>query len=604
MLGSMVTEDGVSFGVWAPKAARVEVEIETGDGVVHHPLEQDEKGVHRGVVAGIGAGARYRFRLDGGGAFPDPRSRFQPEGVHGPAEVVDPRAFVWTDQQWPGITRDGQVIYELHVGTYTAEGTYEALREQLPELADLGVTAIELLPVAEFPGRWNWGYDGVDWFAPSRAYGAPDDLRRLIDAAHGLGLAVLLDVVYNHFGPDGNYLRAMSDDYFTARHMTAWGEGINYDGENSSFARDLVLDNVRHWIDEYHFDGLRLDATDAIVDDSPVHILREIGVAARDATKRDVVIIAEDARNEVRIVRRIDQGGYGLDAVWADDFHHALRVYLTNARENYYAMYDGSLADIAIAINEGFIYQGQVASTTGEPRGTAVTVEPASAFIFCIQNHDQIGNRPFGDRIHHDIEGGRFATATTLLLLSPETPLIFMGQEFAASTPFLFFTDHEGELGRLVTEGRRKEFGGFRVFNHAEHREFVPDPQAEETFLRSKLKLAEREEHAGVYALYRELLRIRRDDPVLATNDRSTTLAETVGVNAVAMRRWRGDQQRLLIANFGDVMSYPLGESSGRAWRKCFTTSDTAFGGSGKAPEIGDGLITVPARTAALFTAG
>jgi maltooligosyltrehalose trehalohydrolase len=602
-LGATVRHDGAEFGVWAPKASRVEVEIESPSGPVHHRLARDEDGIHAGFVAGIGAGARYRFRLDGGDAFPDPRSRFQPDGVHGPSEIIDPHDFIWTDREWNGITREGLVIYELHVGTYTPEGTFAALEGQLTAIKSLGVTAIQLMPVAEFPGRWNWGYDGVDWFAPSRAYGRPDDLRRLVNAAHEIGLAVILDVVYNHFGPDGNYLRQFSDDYFTDRHITPWGEAINYDGPNARFVRNLVLDNVRSWIAEYHLDGLRLDATDSIVDDSSSHLLEEIQLAARGASDRDVVVIAEDARNEVAIIREVARGGYGLDSVYADDFHHDLRVYLTNSRENYYAMFDGALDEVATAIDEGFIYQGQIAPTTGEPRGTRVTDEPASAFVFCIQNHDQIGNRPFGDRIHHEIGRRRFAVVSALLLLSPETPLLFMGQEFAASTPFLFFTDHEGELGRLVTEGRRLEFGGFRVFNDERHREYVPDPQAEATFFESKLNLAERDENAGTYALYRALLHERRHDPVLKLNDRARTHAEAVGINAIAVHRWVGERRRLLIANFGHTLTVPLGDLADRTWTRVLSTTEPRFGGSGQPIEIGPSSITIPARSAALFAA-
>jgi maltooligosyltrehalose trehalohydrolase len=563
------------------------------------------------MVPGIGAGVRYRYRLDGGHAFPDPSSRFQPEGVHGPSEVVDPAAFSWTDQEWPGLTMDGLVIYELHVGTYTPAGTFAALIEELPELARLGVTAIEIMPVAAFPGRWNWGYDGVDLFAPSRAYGRPDDFRRLVDAAHGIGLGVILDVVYNHFGPDGNYLRQFSDDYFTDRHHTPWGEAINYDGPHSRRVRDFVVANACHWIREYHIDGLRLDATDMVLDDSPTHILAELADWVRAATDRNVVLIAEEARNDVRTIRPRAGGGYGMDSVWADDFHHELRAYLTNARENYYADYLGSMEEIARAIEAGFIYQGQTSPSTGKPRGTRVTDEPASAFVFCIQNHDQVGNRPFGERLHHEIDAGRYAVASALLLFAPETPLLFMGQEFAASTPFLYFTDHHEELGRLVTEGRRGGFSGFRAFSDEDMRASIPDPQAEATFLASKLNLGERRTHAGIYALYRELLRLRQEYSVLSVADRTRVKAEALGSQALAVHRWHGDEHRVLIANFGAATSLAINETPvlrdvpGRSWRLVLSTANRRFGGSGKRTWIrGHGSSAqaeIPARTAAIF---
>jgi maltooligosyltrehalose trehalohydrolase len=610
-LGATVTPEGVRFGVWAPKANRIDVQIEGTNGRECYPLERDAQGVHTGFVPGAAAGTRYRFRVDGGDAFPDMRSRFQPEGVHGPSEVIDPSAFEWTDGDWPGLTMDHLVVYELHVGTYTREGTFAALQRELAEIKRLGVTAVEIMPVADFPGRWNWGYDGVAWYAPSRAYGRPDDLRRLVDAAHRIGLGVILDVVYNHFGPDGNYARIYSDDFFTPRHVTPWGEAINYDGPSSRFVRDFVIENAIHWIREYHIDGLRLDASDTIVDDSTPHILQELQERVRAATDRPVAIIAEEARNSVRTIRPADQGGYGIDAVWADDFHHELRVYLTNARENYYADYEGSVAGMATAINEGFFYQGQPTLGGGRPRGTKVTDEPASAFVFCLQNHDQVGNRPFGERLHHDINAAKYAVASALLLFAPETPLLFMGQEFAASTPFLYFTDHNDELGRLVTEGRRQEFGGFRAFHDERARELIPDPQAESTFLASKLDLEERERNTGIYELYRALLALRREDPVLPRRDRSSTRAVPSGMHGLVVDRWAADEHRVLVANFGSAARISLASLGnfdhllGASWTPQLSTDETRFGGSGATTTVeqtdGDIEIAVPARTATIF---
>lgn len=606
-LGAHVVDGGVEFAVWAPNASVVEVQI---DGA-RHALSPGAAGVHSGNVDGTGAGTRYQFVLDGGMPLPDPRSRFQPDGVHGPSEVIDPSTFAWdaADDGWPGLTMDNLVVYELHVGAFTPEGTFASLIAELPELARLGVTAIELMPVNEFPGKHNWGYDGVDWFAPSRAYGRPDDLRRLVQAAHAAGLGVLLDVVYNHFGPDGNYLRQFSDDYFTDRHRTPWGEGINYDGPNSSVVRDLVLDNVRMWIEEYRIDGFRFDASDTIRDESPVHIKAAITAAARAAARKPIVLIAEESSNDVGIFHPAQQGGAGMTGVWADDFHHEIRVLLTNARENYYANYEGSLAGIARTINEGFLYQGEPRPADGKPRGTKVTDEPAHAFVFAIQNHDQVGNRPFGERLHHDVEAGRYRVASALLLLAPETPLLFMGQEFAASTPFLFFTDHHEELGRLVTEGRRREFSGFRAFHDEAARDQIPDPQAESTFTASRLDLRERElpGHAGVYALYRELLRLRREDPVLLVRDRTRTNASVAGAHCLLLHRWSSDGHRLLVANFGSAITVDLTRSpsiaalTAQPWDTLLSTDHPGLGGIGRQASLASSTLTVPARTATLF---
>ena len=609
-MGANVAADGTRFRVWAPNAARVEVAIEDVGGTAFHPLAAGVDGVHAGTVPGVGAGARYRYRLDGGGAYPDPYSRFQPEGPHGPSEVIDPAAFAWTDGDWPGLSAQGLVIYECHVGAMTPEGTFAALIGELPELKRLGVTALELMPVATGPGRRTWGYDGVDLFAPFPAYGRPEELKRLIDAAHRLGLGVLLDVVYNHLGPDGNYLRAFADAYFTRRHATPWGDALNYDGPGSRFVRDLAIDNARFWLAEYHLDGLRLDATDHIVDDGPTHLLAELTERARAATPRSVLLFAEEARNDVRTIRPREEGGYGLDGVWADDFHHAVHVFLTGEQGGYYAGYEGTPAEIATALTEGFVYQGQPRRGGGPPRGTRVTDEPASAFVFCLQNHDQVGNRAYGERLHHVVDAGRYAVASALLLLAPQTPLLFMGQEFAASASFLYFTDHEPELGQRVTEGRRGEFAGFPAFADPHLRETIPDPQAEATFVRSRLDLRERRANAGIYRLYRDLLALRRDDPVLVRQDRVATRVEVVGPQTLVMHRHRGDEHRLLVANFGpsrgmDPIDPALGGLPAAGARLLLSTTARHYGGTGaRAGLLGRGAarrLEVPARAAALF---
>ncbi len=557
-LGATVTPAGVRFGVWAPIAERVELVIEHGPSPIVSPMDRGDQGVWTTFVPGIGAGTLYRFAVDGKAPIPDPRSRYQPRGVHGPSEVIDLGAFDWTDEDWPGLVNQDLSVYEVHVGAYTPKGTFDALTTQLAQITQLGVRVVELMPVAAFPGRWGWGYDGVALYAPACIYGRPEELQRLIDTAHHLGLGVLLDVVYNHLGPDGNYLTSYSADYFTDRHHTPWGEAINCDGPNTQFVRDFVIENAIQWVRDYHFDGLRLDAIDMIRDDSSPNILEELTSRVRAAVDRPVFLVAEDARNEVRTITPVAEGGHGFDAVWADDFHHDMRVFLSNAWENYFADFTGSIQELVKAVNEGFIYQGEMSPSWGRPRGTDITDEPANAFVIALQNHDQIGNRPFGERLHHEINRERFLVASALLLLAPETPLLFMGQEFAASTPFLFFSDHHDELGRLVTEGRRQEFGGFRAFQDERTRQYIPDPQAESTFLASKLRLSERETHRDVYRLYRRLLQLRNEDPVFQIQDRSRSHAHPIGGAALSLHRWNGNDHRVLIANFGAALAVPI----------------------------------------------
>ena len=612
-MGAMVRPSGVAFRVWAPAAASVDVELIRPASTTYHPLERDSEGVYFGLVRGAHAGDRYRFRLDGGDSYPDPCSRYQPEGVHGPSQIVDP-AFGWSDAGWAGLDRDRLVIYECHVGTYTSEGTFDALVPQLRELRRLGITALELMPVAEFPGKHNWGYDGVDLFAPSRNYGGHAGLKRLVDAAHRHEIGVILDVVYNHLGPDGNYLRLFSPDYFTDRHTTPWGAALNFDGPGSQWVREFVIQNACYWLTEYHVDGLRLDATHAILDESSTHLIAELTVRARQAVgeERRAVILAENAANDVRLIRPVERGGYGLDGVLADSFHHSLRVFLTGEREGYFADYSGTAEEITRVIEEGFVYQGRLSPRLGRSRGTRVTDEPASSFVFCIQNHDQVGNRPLGDRLNQMVGMDQFAVASALLLMVPETPMLFMGQEFAASSPFLYFTDHHKDLGSLVTIGRRAEFSYMEGFSDPAQRERVPDPQDARTFLASKIRLEERWEHYAIYRMYRELLRLRRTDPVLSIPDRARTKASAPGESTVTLVRWGEAGRRLVVANFGPAAEFTLrellpSEWSQDGWRQLFSTCGRRYDGTGQRPSFsGVGpsrRLRMPAASAAVFGA-
>jgi maltooligosyltrehalose trehalohydrolase len=506
--------------------------------LAEHALESRGGGLFARELAGVGHGALYRFVL-GERALPDPYARFLPRGVHGPAMVVEPR-YEW---RHPNVSRPlaEHVLYELHVGTFTPEGTYVAAAERLERLAELGVTALELMPLAAFDGTRGWGYDGVAHYAPFAPYGAPDELRALVDRAHELGLSVLLDVVYNHFGPAGNYLAAYDARYFTRDAASPWGDAPNY---AFPAMRRYAIDNALYWLEEFRFDGLRLDATHTIVDHSPTHVLAEL--AEEVAVLRPKrLLVAEDERNEPALVTRA-----GLDALWADDFHHATRVTLTGERDGYYGAYEPGAATVAHTIRRGWLYEGQRNPVSGRPRGASADELSAERFVYCIQNHDQIGNRALGDRLHHAVSLDAYLSVSLLLLLVPMTPLLFMGQEWAASSPFLYFTDHEAELGRAITEGRRREFAAFGAFS--ERAREVPDPQALGTFERSKLDWSERTspEHVRALELYRAALALRREDAVFAEPSRERLRCDTFG-DVLAVERWRNDERRLVLVNFG-----------------------------------------------------
>ena len=501
--GALVEDDATTFRVWAPDAARLTLVLD--DRAL--PLASVGNGVFERTDVDAPPGTRYRLRPDDEGPFPDPASRFQPAGVHGPSEVVDPGAYDWQDDDWAGVAREDLVFYELHVGAFTEAGTFDAVRERLSYLASLGVTAIELMPVHDFPGERNWGYDPAALFAPAGAYGRPDALRRLVDAAHEAGLAVILDVIYNHFGPDGAYANAFAP-VLTDKYETPWGSAVNLDDDGSDGVRRFFLDNALHWLREYHVDGLRLDATHVLHDESDPHFLADLSDAVdehADGPTRH--LIAEDHRNLNRLVQPRTDGGYGLDAVWSDDLHHQLRVLTAGDREGYYRDYqDATAAEIATTLRDGWFYRGEYSEHLDAPRGTDPAPVDRDQCVVFIQNHDQVGNRPTGNRLTDDVSLPVYRALSVLLCVAQELPLLFMGQEWAASTPFQFFTDHNEELGPSVTQGRKEEFEGFSGFDGA-----VPDPQDPATFECSVLRWDElrRPPHDGVLALYRDLLALR-----------------------------------------------------------------------------------------------
>lgn len=609
-LGAQVEPGGVRFRVWAPKRARVDVVLEE-DGR-SFPLTKDEQGYFSGHVPIAAAGMTYRYRLDNGEAYPDPCSRFQPNGPHGPSLIVDPDAYRWRTEDWPGLRMPGQVLYELHVGTFTPDGTLDAAQKELDELRACGITVIELMPLAEFPGRWNWGYDGVDLFAPSHVYGDHEALKRFVDAAHALGLGVILDVVYNHFGPDGNYLPAFSDGYASTRHPTEWGQAVNFDGPGADGVREFVVQNACHWIHEYRLDGLRLDAVHAIYDDSPVHVLAELSRQAREAAAgRSIILIAECESQLIRTIQPIEQGGWGLDGVWSDDFHHICRVAMTGRSEAYYSDYRGTAQELLSVIKRGFVYQGQRYEWQGKPRGTVVKEEPASGFVFFLQNHDQIANHLHGDRIHALARPARYRALAALFLLAPETPLLFMGQEFGASSPFMYFCDHtDPELAANVHQGRKQFLSEFPPYATPEAQQEIPDPCDPQTFQGSKLDLSERARHAEIYRLHRDLLRVRREDPVLARQDRASLDGAVLGPQALVLRYFtETDDDRLLVVNLGpDLALVPAPEPllapvSGGSWTLRWSSEHPRYGGPGVVNPLSDRGWHVAGGSATLFAA-
>jgi maltooligosyltrehalose trehalohydrolase len=595
---------GVHFRVWAPARRKVEVII---DGAAT-ALTGEKDGYHAGMVAGAGPGTLYKYRLDGSDSFPDPASRFQPQGPHGPSEVIDTEAFRWTDASWRGVSMRGQVIYELHIGTFTHEGTWQSATERLPSLAELGVTVLEVMPVSEFPGRFGWGYDGVDPYAPYHGYGRPEDFCAFVDRAHHLGLAVILDVVYNHMGPDGNYLGQYSPDFFSKKHVTEWGEAINFDGANSGPVRDFFADNAAYWVRDYHLDGLRLDATQSIFDDSSAHILREIGERVREAAAgRKTIVVGENEPQETKLVRASADGGYGLDALWNDDFHHSAMVALSSHNDAYYTDYLGTPQEFVSAAKYGYLYQGQRYKWQKKRRGKPAFGLPPEAFITFIQNHDQVANSARGVRAHQLSSPGRLKAITALMLVGPGTPMLFQGQEFAASSPFLFFADHAPKLARLVAEGRREFHHQWRALRLPEMEQCFAPPHERATFERSKLDWSERERHRSTWELHRELLRLRRDDPVLSKQEPRGVDGAVLSSDAFVLRFFSAEHgDRLLVINLGrDLHLDPAPEPllaplEGFSWRTRFSTEHPRFGGCGTTAPDSEDNWRIPGE-AALF---
>jgi maltooligosyltrehalose trehalohydrolase len=588
---------GTHFRVWSTTAPNVRVRV-SGDAEVNNSPAQavlNPEGNHyfSGYVPVAKAGDFYKFVINDR-LFPDPAARAQYGGPYGPSVIIDPDSYAWHDQKWEGAPSESRVVYEMHLGTFTTEGTWAGARERISYLRELGVTVLEIMPIAEFTGKFGWGYDGVCLFAPSGLYGEPDEAKRFIDECHQAGLGVILDVVYNHVGPDGNYLPLFSPVYFTDRYQTEWGKPFNFDGQDSAPVREFFIENAKYWIREFHFDGLRLDATQNIFDASPRHVLTEISEAARQAAgRRRVYLVAENEPQLVKLVESPEQGGYGFDAVWNDDFHHSAIVALTGRGEAYYCDYKGDAQEFLCAAKWGFLYQGQYYAWQKKNRGSwTFGIDPAR-FVNFIQNHDQVANSLAGNRIHTLVGTGAVRAMTTLLLLGPWTPMLFQGEEFAASTPFLYFADQPKEIAAKTAQGRAEFLKQFPSLASPEVARQLPNPAAKSTFEKSKLNFEDLQAHQPVYLLHKDLIALRRSDPVINGRGRHFLEGAVYGPRLLILRylgRESGDD-RLIMINFDrDQVISPapiplLAAPPGRTWKVIFSSENPTYSGQG-APAI------------------
>jgi maltooligosyltrehalose trehalohydrolase len=599
------------FRVWAPKAKRLDVVLESSPENeakrAFYPLAAESGGYFSGAIAAE-AGTFYRFRVNESETFhPDPASRFQPQGPHRSSCVVDPSRFRWSDQQWKGLRMPGQILYEMHVGTFTREGTWRAAAKELAELARIGITVIEMMPIGDFPGEFGWGYDGVDLFAPCRLYGTPDDLRAFVNHAHSLGMGVILDVVYNHLGPDGNYLRVFAEDYFTAQHENDWGDALNFDGPNSGPVREFFITNGRYWIEEFHFDGFRFDATESIFDQSDEHIIGAIGRAARQAAgERSIILVAENERQEVKLIRPRSEGGDDLDGVWNDDLHHSAIVALVDRREAYYTDYLGAPQEFISAAKYGYLFQGQPYSWQEAPRGTLALGTPPEAFVGFLENHDQVANNFAGQRVRFATSPGRFRAMTTLMLLGPWTPLLFQGQEFGASTPFLYFSDiGDDALREAIRKGRFEFLSQFPSLASPETQQQLPIPTDPSSFTRCKLDFSERKTNKQLYDLHIDLIKLRREDSRFREQKTGGVDGAVLGAKSFVLRYFaEKNDDRLLLVNFGETqllepMPEPLlAAPLGFEWTTLWSSDSDRYGGPGTTPLATQDNWTLPREAA------
>lgn len=593
-IGAEHLADGVHFRLWAPKRQRIQLQlINDKDIVSTTEMFNEDNGYFSWQIVDAKPGMRYGFLLDNDAfLYPDPASRFQPDGPHAASQIIDVQ-FSWTDQHWQGVEPARCVVYEMHIGTFTKAGTYSAAMDELAELAELGITMIEIMPLAEFSGDFGWGYDGVGFFAPYHHYGTPHDLRAFVNRAHNLGIGILLDVVFNHCGASGCYLQQFSAHYFSERYHCEWGDAFNFDGKHSAPVREFFIENARYWTREFHMDGLRLDATQQIFDVSDPHILCEITAAARSvADGRRLLIIAENEPQHARLVRREDGKDFGIDALWNDDFHHAAMVALKGQARAYFSDYRGTPQEFISAVKWGFLFQGQWYLWQKQRRGTPALDLPYACFIHFLQNHDQVANSARGTRIHQMCNPGLYRALAALLLLGPATPMLFQGQEFAASTPFMYFADHHPELAAQVRKGRTEFLHQFPNLATPDIQSYLPRPDDPQTFQQSKLDLSERKTHKEAYLLHKDLLKLRRDDPVFAHMQKGYVDGAVLSAQAFVLRYFSsdGDNDRLLLINMGtDLQLSPMPEPllaphAKHDWSVLWSSEHPDYGGQGIVP--------------------
>jgi maltooligosyltrehalose trehalohydrolase len=591
--------------VWAPSHSSLQLRMD--DRLTQ--MCPDGRGYFTARVPAC-AGSRYGFLVPGDDRlYADPASRSQPDGPEGPSEVIDLTEYGWTDASWPGIALPGQVVYELHVGTFTGEGTWRAAEAELPRLRDTGITVVQVMPIGEFAGEFGWGYDGVLWFAPFHGYGRPADLQHFVDAAHRIGLAVILDVVYNHLGPAGNFLSQFSPQYFTDRYVNEWGEAVNFDGEGSAATRELVVSNAAYWIREFHLDGFRIDAAQQIHDSSPEHILEAVARTAREAAApRSIVVLAEHEPQHARLLRPPGQGGYGLDGIYNEDFHHSMRVALTGVRESYLSDYTGSSEEWLAALQWGFLFQGQYYPWQSNPRGAPALDRPPQQFVCFIENHDQVANTTTARRLIDLASPAWWRAISALLLLGPWTPLIFQGQEWGSRRPFQYFTDHRPELQAAIHDGRRRFLSQF-TRQRAQTAPSASDSIGREAFEASRLGRPAAPAELAVQRMYRDLLALRRDDRGLGQHARMT--GATAGDRTLILRSIaeHGGDERLLVVNLGPdldlaAQALPLvAPPAGHHWQGLWCSQDLCYGGSGIAGSQPPSRLIATGHATAVFAA-
>ncbi|HZZ28816.1 MAG TPA: malto-oligosyltrehalose trehalohydrolase [Pirellulales bacterium] len=609
-------EGGVHFRIWAPKPRRVYLSLALDSArpneMEHFRMKTEGTGYYFLHREDAKPGMLYGFRIDNQPKiFNDPASRFQPQGTTGLSQIVDPQSFAWSDHTWKGLGPRGQVIYEMHVGSFTAKGTFEAAAEELAELARIGITVIEVMPVAEFSGRFGWGYDGVLMFAPTHLYGTPDDLRRFVDAAHAAGLGVILDVVYNHFGNVDNYLGVFADNFKSAAYQNEWADAINFDGHNSTAVREFFTANARYWIEEFHLDGFRFDATQQIFDNSDEYILAAVGRAAKEgAGNRTLYLVAENEPEDVAALKPPEEHGWGLDGMWNDDFHHAAHVQLTGANPAYYSDFSGTVEELAASVKRGLIYQGQHSRWQNKRRGTPTTGLPAWAFVSFLENHDQVANSPTGQRLHQLTSPNRYRAMIALWLLMPQTPLFFQGQEFAASSPFLFFADFSGQMAAAVVAGRAKFMSQFPSLSSQEAQRKLPNPTDPATFHRCKLNFADRETNRPLYDLHIDLLKLRREDSVFCRQQADALDTAILSTDCFLIRYFGGDgDDRVIIINFGQKLNYfPIAEPllappADRRWQLLWNSNAPRYGGAGAVTQETEAGWSIEGESTTVFQA-